>query len=108
MSGRCHADRCQKHIDYSNQIEVNVNAYWRRHLRSLREKHNPENKKKLEIEDLNKIIEKSKLKLSKLEEMNYINLLQRFYNTTLEAEIKFYSNVIKTCLELIKQKENEK
>lgn len=104
MSGKCHASYCQKNIDYSNQIELNVNAYWRRNLKTLRQKYNPDNKKKLEIEDLNKIIEKSKQKLSKLEDLNYINLLSKFYNTTLENEIKFYSNVIKTCLELIKQK----
>jgi hypothetical protein len=104
MQGKCHAERCQKKIDYSGLIGVSVNTYWKKKLSELRAKYNQDEKKKIEISELVSIINKSKEKLKSLEDLNYINLLQKFYSTSIENEIKYYSNVIRTCNQLIEER----
>jgi D-mannonate dehydratase len=105
MSGKCHADECLKTIDYTNHIELKVNNYWQKELTKLRKKHIE--KKELSIEELESVIEKAKIKLKALEDLNLINFLQKYYRTNIEMEIKHYSYVIVACRELINKKRGD-
>jgi hypothetical protein len=105
MQGFCHANSCQKEIDYTDHIEIKVNGFWKNELKKLRSKYNP--KKELSIEELESIIERSKMKLTALEDLNFITLLQRYYRTNIEMEIKHHSYVIKACRDLINKKRGD-
>lgn len=105
MSGKCHADECLKTIDYTNHIELKVNSFWQKELNKLRSKY--ESRKELSIEELESIIEKAKIKLKALEDLNFISLLQKYYRTNLELEIEHYTFVIKACRELINKKRGD-